>query len=88
MTRTRELPYWLEGGTETCDLCTVVHVLEMQMRCVACDRGCCEQCVVIVRATREVFCSECHAAGAAGEAGGAASAAGDDEGGSGGPGGA
>lgn len=67
MTKTRNLPYWLEGGTETCELCTVVHVLEMQMRCVACDRGCCERCVVIVRATREVFCSECHEAGAAGD---------------------
>lgn len=68
MMRTGDLPYWLQGGTETCGLCTVVHVLEMQLRCAACDRGCCTHCVVIVRPSRRVFCSECHAAGEADEA--------------------
>lgn len=65
MMRTHQLPYWLDGGTETCELCTVVHVLEMHLRCVACDRGCCEQCVVMVRSTREVFCTECYQGDAA-----------------------
>lgn len=65
MARDPSPPYWLSGGTETCDLCVGVHVLEMQFRCAACDRGCCVSCVVLVRETREVFCSSCHA----GEAG-------------------
>lgn len=52
-------PYWL-SGTETCSLCTFNYVLEMELRCVACDRGFCEHCVIVVRETREIFCPECH----------------------------
>jgi hypothetical protein len=60
MERKKKTPYWLQGGTETCEVCTTVHVLQMQHRCVACDHGLCEQCSVFVRETREVFCASCY----------------------------
>lgn len=59
MMRERTLPYWLAGGTETCPHCTLTYVLEMEYRCVACDSGLCEQCVIVVRETLEVFCPQC-----------------------------
>jgi hypothetical protein len=52
-------PYWVSGGTETCHVCEHTHVVEMQLRCVGCDRGVCAQCAVVVRETREVFCTQC-----------------------------
>jgi len=65
MNRMKRLPpYWLAGGSERCDLCTHAHVLEMQVRCVGCDRGVCDHCVVRVRETEEVFCFDCRPRGA------------------------
>lgn len=55
----RETPYWLSGGGESCDLCSGAHVLEMRYHCVACDRGCCIDCFVVVSETRELLCEEC-----------------------------
>lgn len=55
------MPYWLESGTETCTGCTHDYVYEMEIRCVACDRGLCCHCVVTDRLTRESWCPECHA---------------------------
>lgn len=54
-------PYWLAEGTERCEICTHAYVLEMGYRCVACDHGVCEHCMVVVRARHEVFCRPCHA---------------------------
>ena len=51
------LPYWLDGGTETCDFCACRYVLQVELRCAGCDRGACEHCVVVVRG--EVTCAEC-----------------------------
>ncbi|MEX2571328.1 MAG: hypothetical protein WD737_08470 [Gemmatimonadota bacterium] len=61
----RHRPYWLSTGTETCLICTHAYVLQMEYRCVACDRGLCEQCAVIVRPALAVFCVECHTVEAA-----------------------
>jgi hypothetical protein len=57
MRRKEAPPYWLAGGTETCEVCMAVHVLQMQYRCVACDHGLCEQCSVFVWETGDVLCS-------------------------------
>lgn len=62
MANRKTLPYWLDGGAETCELCTHPHVLQTQRRCAACDRASCEHCIVINRETGEVLCHECHAA--------------------------
>ena len=59
MAEKKTLPYWLAGGTETCELCGHRHVREMQHRCAACDRPNCEHCVVVDRETGEVLCHEC-----------------------------
>lgn len=61
MATRKPLPYWLDGGTESCELCSHPHVLQSQYRCAACDRATCEHCVVIDRDTGEVLCGECHA---------------------------
>lgn len=60
----RPRPYWLDTGTETCHGCTHAYVYQMEIRCVGCDRGVCEQCVVIESVTRETWCAGCHAAAA------------------------
>jgi hypothetical protein len=61
MANRKTLPYWLDGGTETCDLCEHPHVLQTQRRCAACDRATCEHCFTVDRETGEVLCHECHA---------------------------
>ncbi|HET7273604.1 MAG TPA: hypothetical protein VFI91_00370 [Longimicrobiaceae bacterium] len=60
MTDSRTIPYWLDDGTEMCESCTHLHILQMEYRCVACDRPLCVHCFVIVRETHEVFCEKCH----------------------------
>lgn len=62
-TKKKPRPYWLAGGTETCDLCEAPHLLQSQHRCAACDRASCEHCVTVDRETGEVLCHECAAAG-------------------------
>jgi hypothetical protein len=59
----KERPYWLSGGTETCHACTHPYVYELEVRCVACDRGLCVHCAIIVKETREAWCPACHAEG-------------------------
>ena len=59
MPKRNALPYWLAGGTESCDFCTHTYVLQAEYRCVACDRASCEHCIVVVREPGEVFCPEC-----------------------------
>jgi hypothetical protein len=55
-------PWWLDGGTESCEACTHVYVYEMEFRCVACDGGVCCHCVRIDIDTREALCPACAAA--------------------------
>ncbi|HEX8906542.1 MAG TPA: hypothetical protein VF771_16955 [Longimicrobiaceae bacterium] len=62
MAKKKPLPYWISGGTEYCELCSNSYVLQAEYRCAACDRGVCDECVVIDAATGEVVCSECRAA--------------------------
>lgn len=63
MANRKTLPYWLDGGTECCELCEQPHVLQVQRRCAACDCAACEHCVTVDRETGEVLCHECHGAG-------------------------
>jgi hypothetical protein len=48
----------LEGGSETCPDCLDAYWVEMEVRCVVCDRAACAACMVIVRGARPV-CREC-----------------------------
>lgn len=59
---TKTLPYWLDGGTERCEVCTHPHPLQAQFRCAGCDRASCEHCVDVDRQTGEVLCAACRAA--------------------------
>ena len=52
-------PWWLSEGTEPCHGCTERYALQAVLRCTGCDRCYCEHCVVVIRATREVYCPEC-----------------------------
>jgi hypothetical protein len=61
MANPKTRPYWLDGGTETCELCEHTHHLQAQRRCAACDRASCEHCVTVDRETGEVLCHECAA---------------------------
>jgi hypothetical protein len=54
-------PWWLEGGTEACSGCTHLYFVEMEFRCVACDRGICCHCVWVADAARTVLCAACAA---------------------------
>ena len=62
MATRKPLPYWIDGGTETCALCSHRYVLQAEYRCAACDRGTCDVCVAIDPDTGEVLCHECQAA--------------------------
>ena len=55
------LRWWLDGGTETCELCEQPHAPQSQWRCAACDRASCEHCVTVDPATGEVLCHACAA---------------------------
>jgi hypothetical protein len=50
---------WLQYGTESCHCCSHAYVYELELRCVGCDRGVCEQCALIERATAEAWCAAC-----------------------------
>lgn len=50
---------WIERSDEPCPSCLHRYALEMEVRCVACDRPLCPVCVVRVRESREWFCPEC-----------------------------
>ena len=68
---------WRQVETGACGFCGHRHALEIEYRCVGCDRGVCALCLVMVLETREGFCPECAPASAA--AGGAAARRPDDE---------
>lgn len=52
-------PWWL-SGEETCEFCAQQYTLEVEFRCVDCDRPICPMCVVVVRESHRVVCPECH----------------------------
>lgn len=60
-TKTKTRPYWLDGGTERCELCMDPMHLQAERRCAACDRAVCAHCVEANPETGEVLCSECRA---------------------------
>ena len=48
---------WGEQGDDPCHGCGIDYALELEARCVACDRGTCAACVLLVRG--ELWCAEC-----------------------------
>ena len=58
----RHAPWWLTGGTEQCPFCLERYALEVEVRCVACDRGLCAHCLARVRLREEAWCPACAAA--------------------------
>jgi len=41
----RELPWWLEVGTEVCPACNHLYLYETEYRCFDCDGQLCPMCV-------------------------------------------
>lgn len=60
-------PWWLEEGTEDCGFCHHRYWYEVEVRCVACDRPGCPECMVVERTRVETWCPDCH--GSAGGSG-------------------
>jgi hypothetical protein len=56
--RTRELPWWIEGGTQICTICLQRYALETEHRCVNCDVVMCFFCAVREHG-REITCGDC-----------------------------
>ncbi|MDX1661065.1 MAG: hypothetical protein R3326_04675 [Gemmatimonadota bacterium] len=50
---------WVERADEPCPFCLQSYALELEVRCVACDRPSCPICAVRVRRSREAFCPAC-----------------------------
>lgn len=55
----KESPYWLAAPHEEhCAGCDHTHAYAVTARCVACDRGFCSVCIMVVAG--QAFCTECH----------------------------
>ena len=54
-------PWWL-AGEETCEFCVQQYSVEVEYRCVDCDRPVCPMCVITVRERHRVWCPECYQA--------------------------
>jgi hypothetical protein len=52
------LPWWL-GGREECGFCLQVYVLEMETRCIDCDRAFCPMCFGEGRTSLLLLCPSC-----------------------------
>lgn len=50
---------WIERADEPCPFCAQRYALELEVRCVACDRPICPVCAVRAREIRQAFCVEC-----------------------------
>jgi hypothetical protein len=50
-------PWWLEEGTESCPACSHAYVYQTECRCVACDGAVCMECVQTI--SLETFCPDC-----------------------------
>lgn len=55
----RTTAWWIEGGTEVCDVCGHPHAYELEYRCYDCDAPICPVCVVTVRRAGHAFCPGC-----------------------------
>lgn len=53
-------PWWLGGGA-TCGFCLQSYVLELEIRCVDCDRPMCPWCAATITERIELVCDECGA---------------------------
>lgn len=54
------VPWWVEGGSETCPFCLQSYVYELEIRCHDCDSPLCPQCVVTERfALVNHLCPDC-----------------------------
>ncbi len=58
ITEAFHLPWWL-GESHTCAFCLQRFTYESRFHCLTCDRDMCPECVVIIRETSEMHCSEC-----------------------------
>jgi len=38
------LPWWIDGGDETCPFCGQAYAYEMEYRCILCDAPVCPWC--------------------------------------------
>jgi hypothetical protein len=58
-------PWWIGEGSEPCPFCLQGYVLELETRCVACDRPGCLHCMTRVRRADlvGVLCPECREKG-------------------------
>ena len=54
----RELPWWLEAGTEVCPACNHLYLYETEYRCFDCDGPLCPMCVVEKTAVH-ISCPTC-----------------------------
>ncbi|WP_136064174.1 hypothetical protein [Modicisalibacter radicis] len=52
-------PWWLQAGDEECPACLRRFHVEAGYYCVRCDQPICPLCVVELRASREIVCSDC-----------------------------
>lgn len=50
---------WIEVSQGSCGFCAQRHALEIEYRCVQCDREVCALCVVVLRERRETWCPAC-----------------------------
>jgi hypothetical protein len=58
-TRTaRQVPWWLDRGTEVCVLCWQPYVFGLARSCVACSQTLCPACAGAVE-THIVVCHDC-----------------------------
>ena len=55
---------WVRVDRGSCGFCGNRHALDIEYRCVGCDREVCAMCFVTVRETREGYCPECAPEGA------------------------
>lgn len=53
----RNLPWWLESGSEICPACGHAYVYQTEYRCFACDGPLCPLCVEYT-SEFEIFCPE------------------------------
>lgn len=50
---------WIHVSGDRCGFCGQRHSLELEYRCVGCDREVCALCLVVVRHGAEPWCPEC-----------------------------
>lgn len=54
-----ETRIWRETESDRCGFCGHVHALDIEYRCVGCDREICALCLVTVETRHTGFCPEC-----------------------------